>query len=53
VRANARTSETGEKLRFPDMLANRADTYNLAEILEGKDDVFALSYVENALTCRG
>ena len=43
-------TETGEKFRIPDMLANRADTYNLGEILEGKDDVFALSYVENALT---
>jgi hypothetical protein len=43
-------TETGEKFRIPDMLANRADTYNLGDILEGKDDVFALSYVENALT---
>ena len=32
------------------MLANRADTYNLGDILEGKDDFFALSYIENALT---
>ena len=43
-------TESGEKFRIPDMLANRADTYNLGDILEGKDDFFALSYIENALT---
>ncbi len=43
-------TETGEKFRIPDMLANRADTYNLGDILDGKGDLFALSYVENALT---
>ncbi len=43
-------TETGERFRIPDMLANRADTYNLGEILNGKDDLFALSYIENALT---
>ncbi len=43
-------TETGERFRIPDMLANRADTYNLGEILDGKDDLFALSYIENALT---
>ncbi len=43
-------TESGEKFRIPDMLANRADTYNLGDILEGKDDVFALSYLENSLT---
>ena len=32
------------------MLANRADTYNLGDILSGKGDVFALSYIENAIT---
>jgi hypothetical protein len=32
------------------MLANRADTFNLGDILAGKDDLFALSYLENALT---
>ncbi|MEO1335512.1 MAG: DNA repair protein, partial [Myxococcota bacterium] len=31
----------------------RADTYNLGDILEGKDDVFALSYIENSLTSNG
>ncbi len=43
-------TETGEKFRIPDMLANRADTYNLGEVLEGKLEAFALSYVENCLT---
>ena len=43
-------TEVGEKFQVPDMLANRADTYNLGDILSGKDDVFALSYLENALT---
>ncbi|HTJ82953.1 MAG TPA: AAA family ATPase, partial [Polyangiaceae bacterium] len=43
-------TESGEKFKIPDMLANRADTYNLGDILEGKDDLFALSYIENALT---
>ncbi len=43
-------TESGEKFKIPDMLANRADTYNLGDILQGKDDLFALSYLENALT---
>jgi hypothetical protein len=29
-------TETGEKFRIPDMLANRADTYNLGDILGGQ-----------------
>ncbi len=32
------------------MLANRADVWNLGEVLSGREDVFALSFVENALT---
>lgn len=43
-------TESGERFRIPDMLANRADTYNLGDILGGKQDLFALSYIENALT---
>ncbi len=43
-------TESGEKFKIPDMLANRADTYNLGDILDGKEDLFALSYLENALT---
>lgn len=41
---------TGGRFRVPDMLANRADVWNLGEVLTGKEDVFALSFVENALT---
>jgi hypothetical protein len=32
------------------MLANRADVWNLGDVLTGKEDVFALSFIENALT---
>jgi hypothetical protein len=43
-------TESGERFQIPDMLANRADTFNLGDVLAGKDDLFALSYIENALT---
>ncbi len=43
-------TESGEQFRIPDMLANRADVYNLGEVLTGKGDAFALSFLENALT---
>ncbi|MBX3273685.1 MAG: DNA repair ATPase [Sandaracinaceae bacterium] len=43
-------TESGDKFQIPDMLANRADTYNLGDVLEGKGAQFELSYVENALT---
>ncbi|WP_079159548.1 DNA repair ATPase [Streptomyces griseus] len=43
-------TESGEVFRVPDMLANRADVWNLGEVLSGREDVFALSFVENALT---
>src|SRR5205085_57007 len=43
-------TESGERFSIPDMLANRADIYNLGDILQGKDELFALSYLENALT---
>ena len=43
-------TESGEKFKVPDMLANRADTYNLGDILGGKQEQFSLSFVENALT---
>jgi len=43
-------TESGEKFQIPDMLANRADTYNLGDVLSGREDVFALSYLENTLT---
>jgi len=43
-------TESGEAFKIPDMLANRADIYNLGDILDGKKDAFALSYLENSLT---
>jgi len=43
-------TETGTRFQIPDMLANRADTYNLGDILGGAEELFASSYVENALT---
>lgn len=43
-------TESGDRFRIPDMLANRADTYNLGDVLSGNEDVFARSYIENALT---
>ncbi|MEU2052771.1 DNA repair ATPase [Streptomyces bungoensis] len=43
-------TESGERFRVPDMLANRADVWNLGDVLTGKEDAFRLSFVENALT---
>lgn len=43
-------TESGEVFKIPDMLANRADVYNLGEVLGGMKDAFALSYLENSLT---
>ena len=43
-------TETGEKFQIPDMLANRADTYNLGDVIGGHSDAFKASYVENAAT---
>ncbi|MGI5456466.1 DNA repair ATPase [Streptomyces sp. CA-249302] len=39
----------GRRFRIPDMLANRADVWNLGEVLGGHEDLFALSFLENAL----
>jgi len=43
-------TESGEAFKVPDMLANRADIYNLGDILGGMDEQFALSYIENSMT---
>ncbi|MDG4856671.1 DNA repair ATPase [Streptomyces sp. T-3] len=43
-------TESGTRFRIPDMLANRADVWNLGDVLTGKEDAFALSFIENALT---
>ncbi|MFF7980147.1 DNA repair ATPase [Streptomyces sp. NPDC007901] len=41
---------SGGRFQVPDMLANRADVWNLGDVLTGRQDAFALSFVENALT---
>ncbi|MEV0226607.1 DNA repair ATPase [Streptomyces sp. NPDC050704] len=43
-------TESGDRFRVPDMLANRADVWNLGDVLTGKEDAFAVSFIENALT---
>ncbi len=43
-------TESGEVFRIPDMLANRADVYNLGDVLSGREALFADSYVENTLS---
>ncbi|WP_414719550.1 ATP-binding protein [Streptomyces sp.] len=43
-------TESGQRFHIPDMLANRADVWNLGDVLTGKEDAFALSFIENALT---
>ena len=43
-------TESGEVFKIPDMLANRADIYNLGDVLGGMEEVFALSYIENSMT---
>ena len=43
-------TESGEVFKIPDMLANRADVYNLGDVLGGMQEAFAMSYVENCLT---
>ena len=43
-------TESGEKFQIPDMLSNRADIYNLGEIIGESSDAFKMSYLENALT---
>ncbi|GGO23688.1 DNA repair ATPase [Deinococcus humi] len=43
-------TESGEVFRVPDMLANRADVYNLGDVLSGMQGAFLMSYIENSLT---
>ena len=43
-------TESGEVFKVPDMLANRADIYNLGDVLSGMEHAFALSYIENSLS---
>ena len=43
-------TESGEKFQIPDMLASRADTYNLGDVIGDAQDAFEFSYLENCLT---
>jgi hypothetical protein len=43
-------TESGDKFKIPDMLANRADVYNLGDMLRENEEAFKLSYIENCLT---
>ncbi|BDU50370.1 DNA repair ATPase [Haliovirga abyssi] len=43
-------TESGAKFQIPDMLSNRADVYNLGDMLKENEEAFKLSYVENAVT---
>ena len=43
-------TESGEAFKIPDMLANRADIYNLGDILGDSQEAFESSYIENTLT---
>ena len=43
-------TESGEKFKIPDMLSNRADVYNLGDMLKENEEAFKLSYIENSLT---
>ncbi|MDP0500088.1 MAG: DNA repair ATPase [Verrucomicrobiota bacterium JB022] len=43
-------TETGGRFQIPDMLANRADTYNLGDMVQQNRTAFEASYLENCLT---
>lgn len=43
-------TESGERFQIPDMLSNRADVYNLGEIIGESAEAFEISYLENCLT---
>ncbi len=43
-------TESGDRFQIPDMLSNRADVYNLGEIIGDASDAFEMSYLENCLT---
>ncbi|RRJ93194.1 AAA family ATPase [Paenimyroides tangerinum] len=41
-------TESGSKFQIPDMLANRADVYNLGDVIGDTESLFNLSLIENA-----
>ena len=42
-------TESGEQFKIPDMLANRADVYNLGDVIGTSDQLFRLSLIENCV----
>lgn len=42
-------TESGDKFQIPDMLANRADVYNLGDVIGDSANLFKLSLLENAI----
>lgn len=42
-------TESGEKFQIPDMLVNRADVYNLGDVIGDSESLFRLSLLENAI----
>ncbi|GAA3242186.1 DNA repair ATPase [Actinocorallia longicatena] len=40
-------TEHGDRFELPGMLASRADVHDLGALLSGREDLFALSYLEN------
>ncbi len=43
-------TESGAKFQVPDMLTNRADIYNLGDIIGNTKKLFEMSLIENAIT---
>ena len=43
-------TESGDKFQIPDMLSNRADIYNLGDIIGDTANLFKLSLIENCMT---
>lgn len=41
-------TESGSKFQIPDMLANRADVYNLGDVIGDTEHLFNLSLIENS-----
>lgn len=43
-------TESGEQFKIPDMLANRADVYNLGDVIGSSEQLFRLSLIENCVS---
>lgn len=43
-------TESGDKFQIPDMLANRADIYNLGDVIGDSLEDFKMSYLENSIS---